>query len=260
MKIFFFDFDETLYSHKLKCIPESAKTALYKLRANGDCIIIATGRGEESIPMILRELEFYPDYLIIMNGQIIFKKEEKVFERFIKLASMENIILLAQKNSIVYGGYSSDGIIIDHRNERVEAVWKEFGVPEPKVVKECKNTPLYQGHLYIRKDESYIFKEYLDNYVVNWSHPYLVNLIPNNAGKSQAVNWCIEVMGMNRKNTYAFGDGFNDKDMLLAVGHGVAMGNAQEDLKNTAEYVTDSVECDGVIKALRHYGEINSEE
>lgn len=86
-----------MYSHERKCISESTKAALSKLRAEGNCIIIATGRGEESIQMILRELEFYPDYFIIVNGQIIIKKEEKVFEKFIKLPSMEKIISLAQK-------------------------------------------------------------------------------------------------------------------------------------------------------------------
>lgn len=139
----------------------------------------------------------------------------------------------------------------------METVWKEFGVQEPNVVKECKDTPLYQGHLYITKEEANIFKKYLNGYVINWSHSYLVNLIPKNAGKSQAVNWCMETMSIEKSNTFAFGDGFNDNDMLLAVGHGIAMGNAQDNLKEIAEYVTDSVDRDGVFKALQYYGEIS---
>ena len=54
----------------------------------------------------------------------------------------------------------------------------------------------------------------------------------------------------------AFGDGGNDVLMLKHVGIGVAMGNAEDEVKRAADYVTDSVDEDGVEKALRHFGVI----
>ena len=51
----------------------------------------------------------------------------------------------------------------------------------------------------------------------------------------------------------AFGDGGNDKEMLSHVAVSVAMGNANEDLKALADYVTDDVDHDGVYNALKHF-------
>ena len=55
----------------------------------------------------------------------------------------------------------------------------------------------------------------------------------------------------------AFGDGENDMEMLRYVGIGVAMGNASDAVKAAADYVTDTVDDDGIEKALRHFGLID---
>ena len=52
----------------------------------------------------------------------------------------------------------------------------------------------------------------------------------------------------------AFGDGGNDMAMLRFAGIGVAMGNANDEVKAVADYVTDGVDHDGVMNALRHFG------
>ena len=54
----------------------------------------------------------------------------------------------------------------------------------------------------------------------------------------------------------AFGDGGNDSGMLRHAGIGVAMGNANEEVKAAADYVTTSVDEDGIYKALKHFGVI----
>ncbi|MDR3093560.1 MAG: HAD hydrolase family protein, partial [Bacteroidales bacterium] len=54
----------------------------------------------------------------------------------------------------------------------------------------------------------------------------------------------------------AFGDGGNDISMLRHVAIGVAMGNATDDVKAQADYVTNSVDDDGIGNALRHFGVI----
>ena len=54
----------------------------------------------------------------------------------------------------------------------------------------------------------------------------------------------------------AFGDGGNDIDMLRYAGVGVAMGNAGDDVKAAADYVTAGVDEDGVERARRHFGVI----
>ncbi len=57
-----------------------------------------------------------------------------------------------------------------------------------------------------------------------------------------------------REQIMAFGDGVNDAEMLRFDGIGVAMGNAVEVTKEAADYITDSVDNDGILKALQHFG------
>ena len=52
----------------------------------------------------------------------------------------------------------------------------------------------------------------------------------------------------------AFGDGENDIGMLQLAGIGVAMGNAEEVVKQNADYITADIDDDGIEKALRHFG------
>ena len=59
---------------------------------------------------------------------------------------------------------------------------------------------------------------------------------------------------MNREEIVAVGDGYNDLSMIQFAGLGVAMGNANDDVKETADYITTSVDEDGIQKALKHFG------
>ena len=254
-KIFFFDFDGTLYSHAKKKVSDSVQAALHCLRRDGHIVIFASGRGEESEAFILHETGFVPDYFILMNGQLIKQGDVCLFENFAEPRQMNAMMDFAEENGFCYGGYAAGGMVVNAVNERVQTVWQDFGQEIPKIVPHFQQTiPLYQGQLYITEAEAPLFADYMNDYVVNWSHPFLVNMIPKEAGKSQAIRWCLQHLHASREDTFAFGDGFNDADMLKAVGHGIAMDNATDKLKAEAEYVTASVDEDGVVKALEHYG------
>ena len=62
-----------------------------------------------------------------------------------------------------------------------------------------------------------------------------------------------EHLGIDPRHTMAFGDGGNDTSMVRAAGIGVAMGNALDSLKKEADFVTTSVDEDGILNALRHF-------
>ena len=64
----------------------------------------------------------------------------------------------------------------------------------------------------------------------------------------------METFQIPREDTYAFGDGFNDVDLLEAAGDGIAMGNASAVLKEKAEWVTGPAEGSGIWDALHRYG------
>ena len=89
--------------------------------------------------------------------------------------------------------------------------------------------------------------------VTSWSDTG-IDIIPKNGGKSAGIQRFLEEQGLERSEIMAFGDGEKDVEMLRFAGIGVAMGNASDLVKAAADYVTDTVDNDGIEKALRHFG------
>ena len=87
-------------------------------------------------------------------------------------------------------------------------------------------------------------------------NPLFADVVPKGSSKAIGIDKIIEHYGFSLDETMAFGDGGNDMEMLKHVGIGVAMGNAGDEVKDVADYVTDSVDDDGVWNALVHFGVI----
>ncbi len=254
-RMFIFDFDDTLYRHTTGGVPQSTQSALKRLLANGEIVVIATGRAPDSCEFIRQSLDIPLEWVIALNGQLIYHNDEIVYERYITLPSIREVYEIAQENGFACGGYYKDGSLVSVMNDRVKNVWEEFGSPLPKEIPVFLDEhALYQAHLYVTKEEAKrLFSCQLEDYVINWSHPTLLNLISKETGKAKGIEWLIQKVNVDRQNTFAFGDGFNDRDMLIAVAHGVAMGNASQELKKVAEYVTKLPEDNGILYALEHY-------
>ena len=74
--------------------------------------------------------------------------------------------------------------------------------------------------------------------------------------KASGMDVFLRHYGIDRSRSMAFGDGGNDVAMLRAAGAGVAMGNACDEALAAADYVTASVDDDGIRRALEHFGVI----
>ena len=72
--------------------------------------------------------------------------------------------------------------------------------------------------------------------------------------KAVAIETLLDHLGLSKEGTLAIGDGLNDIEMFDFCETGIAMGNAKEDLKKIADYVTDSVSDDGLFKAFKAFG------
>jgi hydroxymethylpyrimidine pyrophosphatase-like HAD family hydrolase len=75
-----------------------------------------------------------------------------------------------------------------------------------------------------------------------------------NLSKASAVAALLNTLGLKREDTFAFGDSFNDVEILQYCQTGIAMGNAPDELKAVADYVTSDVTDDGILKAFEHFG------
>ena len=72
--------------------------------------------------------------------------------------------------------------------------------------------------------------------------------------KQKGIDEIIRYFGIKLEETMAFGDGGNDITMLRHAAIGVAMGQAKEDVKAAADYVTAPIDEDGISKAMKHFG------
>lgn len=119
---------------------------------------------------------------------------------------------------------------------------------------------LYQICLYTTEEENKIFDELLEKtkptekyHTVPW-FKFGCDVIPESGSKLRSLLKICEFFNLDIKNCFAFGDTFNDISMIKAAGVGVAMGNGSEELKKVADFVADSLDNQGVEKALKHFG------
>lgn len=84
-------------------------------------------------------------------------------------------------------------------------------------------------------------------------HPEFTDNTAKTAGNGQGMKAIAKHKGFDPTRTIAFGDGGDDLSMILQAGTGVAMANATDTLKQTADYITDSVDEGGIQNALKHF-------
>ena len=89
-------------------------------------------------------------------------------------------------------------------------------------------------------------------------HPNFTDITVQGADKGNALKQMSKHLGIGLEECIAFGDGGNDMTILQTAGIGVAMGNAYEGVKAVADYVTTSVDEDGIRNAFIHFGIINN--
>lgn len=93
----------------------------------------------------------------------------------------------------------------------------------------------------------------IHNFAVVKSHPFQTEIGKRGVTKGNALRLLGEKLGIDSSEMMAFGDQGNDYTMISYAGIGVAMGNAVSEIKDIADYVTDSNNDDGVAKGIYHY-------
>ncbi|WP_338088455.1 Cof-type HAD-IIB family hydrolase [Nosocomiicoccus ampullae] len=253
-KLFFFDIDGTLYNTDVK-VPESTKKAIKELQNNGHAVMIATGRAPFLFEDLRDELNIHSYVSLngqyaVVDGEVIYKRpiEKELLELLTKEANINDhpIVYLNQDNMI------SNIKSHDYINEGLGSLKFNHDPVHDKAF--YLSNDIYQSLLFCTEDEEDYYKEKFTNLdFLRW-HRVSLDVLPKGGTKAKTVKKVIEKLGFDEEDVYAFGDGPNDREMLKFVKHSVAMGNAVDETKAVAEYVTDHVDNDGLYKALEHYG------
>ena len=253
IKAIFFDIDGTLISAARKNVPLSTRRSLQKLRKEGIKTVVATGRdlGEvEKLP--IRTIHF--DGYITLNGQLCYDEhfhtfsghpiDDKEMEILSGMFKAKDIpfILINQKRR--YINYVDDTVVDvqEHTNGTIPDVDTYHG------------EKIYQICAFVTDRQKKALQTILDECQITSWNDMGIDIIPKGGGKAKGIEDYLRANGMTQEEIMAFGDGENDIEMLQFAGIGVAMGNASDKVKAKADYVTDTVENNGIEQALRHFG------
>ena len=257
----FFDIDGTLVSFNTHRVSDATVEALAELRRRGVKVILATGRLLNQTEVVSR-IKF--DAYITLNGCCCLAEDGQtvISKATIPQSDLESIVNYLEENNHPFPCSFMDevGNTINYVDDRVREVWDNIALPVPPVEdpREVIKRNIYQVNIYVDEvDEAPIVEGYLQHCEATRWHPLFADVNLRGVSKQQGVDTILEYFGIPREEAMAFGDGGNDVSMLGHVKWGVAMGNAVDSAKEAAAYVTDTVDNEGVCKALQHFGLID---
>ena len=258
IKALFFDIDGTLVSFKTLQIPQSTIDAIAAARKNGVKIFISTGRPPQIMNNIgaLQERDLIDGY-ITMNGSYCYVGDQVIFKNPIAKDNVQALVEECKTHHYPCIFVGEKEISVCQPDETLKKIFYEFlRVKEFPIVsfEEGTSYDAYQlTPFFSLETENEIRKQMPDCEFGRW-HPTFVDITAKGNTKQKGMEHILAHFGMDVSETMAFGDGGNDVPMLKFAEIGVAMGNANDDVKEIANYVTSSVDEDGIANALKHFG------
>lgn len=263
-KILALDLDGTLTNSEKK-ISDRTKKDLYEMMERGHIVVLASGRPMPGVIPVARELELarYGGYIVTYNGARVIRcsDDKTIHMQTVPGKLLPEIFDMADELGIGMMTYNSKGIIAnEHKDEFMELEAfithlelhhyedpiKQIGEP----VNKCLGTAPVDIAPEILKKFAERFKGRLD---VGRSEPFYIELLPLGVDKATALRRLCEISAVPRENLIVCGDGYNDISMIKYAGLGVAMANAQEPVREAADYITLSNDEDGVAHVIEKY-------
>ena len=276
--IIFFDVDGTLVDVRpsREYIPESTIQAIHETRKKGNFCFLCTGRSKAEIYPYILDVGF--DGIIGAGGGFVEIGNQMLYHKMVSQKAIDHVVNFFNHYNFDYyiesngGLYASQNLV-----KRLE--WITYGDLEndPEARKKKEETPshfipsLKEEYDLHRNDvnkicflekEGFPFerikKEFEKEFnVISCTVPSFGDnsgeLSVPGVNKASAIEALITYLNIPKENTYAFGDGLNDMDMLEYCQYGIAVGNAKEKLKEIADEVTDDIANDGIYNSMKKH-------
>lgn len=260
-KVLVLDLDGTL-TNSQKEITDKTLEAVFRMQEHGHKVVIATGRPTPGALPIAKKLklEKFGGFIASFNGGQITDcgSGEVIYQQTLPKDIIPELFKLAEELNIGFISYDKTGIIAVDRPDKyidLEARINHLPVSYKKNIAEYIDFPLNkclgtaEPEVAPEKEQAFIEK-FGDRINVSRSEPFFIEITPKGIDKAASLEHLCEIIGSSRENMIACGDGFNDISMIEYAGVGVAMANAQEEVKAAADYITVSNDEDGVAKVI----------
>ena len=273
-KIIILDVDGTLVDYENR-LPSSAVAAIRQARSCGHRVYICTGRSKAEVYPNLWEIGL--DGMIGGNGSYVEDGGRVVMHRLITLEQCQRIVDWLHGRGLEFYLESNNGLFASERFEeaalpaiRLYSKRKEKPGAEQLTVRDAFPDMIFGGELY-RDDLNKVsfllssYQDYLDSRDAfpdlkagTWGgkdeEALFGDLGVKDIDKAVAVRALVDYLHADMRDTIAFGDAKVDIPMLECCACGVAMGNGGPEIKAMADYVTDTVENDGLYRAFDKFG------
>lgn len=256
--VIFFDVDGTIMDFDYT-IPESTVAGIRAARANGALCIICSGRPVLHVDPRVKDIGF--DGYVCSCGMHVVFGEMDLFHATTPAPICHEVIALARasETDVIYE--NETGMFFDPTRpmspymKASQDHFRSVGVPVDGDI----DDPDYAFDKIFcwTKPENPNWNEFMDYLQAHFQligrERTTFEVVHKGCSKTSGILRLLKFLGLPLTNTYGIGDGMNDLDVMELVTHGIAMGNAREPVKESAEYVTTSLTEDGIWNALSHY-------
>lgn len=247
-KVIFVDLDGTILKNYNE-IEEENLELLKRVNKNGLPVCIVTGRSYNRCKHFYDELELDTP-LCVFNGSYVFNPKDDNYPNFIGGIDKETLLYFLEIISNLYTSVVcdlEDVMYVDHYDKKadIDVVLEGNNVVEGSLRENLPTNP-YSVILQAKDMESKarifeIIQSFPTLQVSTWNlkdYPLILEITHYKVNKGKAVKHICKYLGLTMKDAICFGDGFNDRDMLIRSGWGVAMQNAPLEIKIIANDVT----------------------
>ena len=236
-KILALDLDGTLTDSNKEITPRT-KEMIAKMQEQGHIVVLASGRPTPGVQRVADKLHLSEmgGYMLSYNGARVqdCKTGEILFQQTMPLDMIPILFDEAKEHQIGMMTYQNGKII----SGEIVDEYMGLGTADPE----------HAARLEV------LFREkYGDRIDVGRSEPFFLELLPKHVDKAASLGKLCEALGQTKEDLIACGDGFNDRSMIAFAGLGVAMANAQDVVKEVADYVTLSNDEDGVAHVIEKF-------
>jgi Cof subfamily protein (haloacid dehalogenase superfamily) len=268
-KMIVLDLDGTLTNSEKK-ITSKTKEALFRAMEKGVKVVLASGRPTYGIVPIAKELELDQrgGYILSFNGARItdYSNGDVIYQNTIPQHFIPTLISMAKEYHIDYLTYDERGETIitnnpDNIYAEVEAKINRMPLQYVPKMDEAITYPINKmimlgSGMYLHTIEPRLQRDMEGALSVYRSEPFFLEVMPMGVDKAKSLERLLNHLGMKREEMICIGDGFNDLTMIEYAGLGVAMANAQDAVKEKADYITLSNDEDGVAHVIEKFIEL----
>lgn len=249
IKAAFFDIDGTLLSFNTHQVSQGTIRAFQKLHEKGIRTFISSGRPQILIPPMPVTFDGY----VTMNGGYCFVGDKVLLKNPIPQEETERWLTFAEERGMCTMIFTEKEMFVNTLSDPVGNAIRdqlEFEMPPLLPIAQMHGRETYQIIAVMDADKDQEVLDMLPHCRLPRWHPHFSDLINMDNSKAAGIESILKHFGISREECIGFGDGGNDIEMLEYCGIGVAMGNASDKVKAHADYVTTSVDEEGIEHAI----------